>query len=256
MEHMDQAEENEVLDTGTYVHSPISGEHEDLTPTQEETENDLDNAADKNKDTGEFESKPSVSSPNKKAETSQSKELPSRLPLILGPQLKQDVCLVQFKSSEIDLSGDSGVVGRMSFHEPSKVCVDLKGLVYRGEVAPTNTSFLVVNMGPTEAKVESVIHNHLQLHYFGNVLHMESRLDDSGFAMMPDSTSLYQEKDEDIGEMDTLISQETTGSATISASQETLAMKTSEEMASAKRSPKKLAYTKRKPKASLRRKAR
>lgn len=253
---MDRKEETELVDTETYAYSPISREPEDLTLTQEETEKDLENTTDRNEETGELESKQSVSSPNKKAETSQPKELPSRLPLLLSPQLKQDVCLVQFKSSEIDLSGDSGVVGRISFQGQSKVSVDLKGLVYKGELVPSNTSFMIVNMGPTEAKVESVIQNHLQLHYFGNVLHMESHVDDSGFAMMPDFTSLYQEKDDDVGEMNVPISQETTASTTIPMSQETLAMKTSEEVASAKRSPKKPANIRRKPKASQRKKAR
>jgi hypothetical protein len=57
----------------------------------------------------------------------------------------------------LDLSGDVGAVGRFSVlkkpgGEGENMFLDLKGVMYHATIVPS-TTFMVVNLGPTEAKV-------------------------------------------------------------------------------------------------------
>lgn len=57
----------------------------------------------------------------------------------------------------LDLSGDVGAVGRFSVlkkpgGDGDNMFLDLKGVMYRATIVPS-TTFMVVNLGPTEAKV-------------------------------------------------------------------------------------------------------
>jgi hypothetical protein len=62
----------------------------------------------------------------------------------------------------VDLEGDVGVVGRL-LTESSSVQMDLKGVVYDARILPTPTSIVILAVNATEAKVESVCNDYVQL---------------------------------------------------------------------------------------------
>jgi len=62
----------------------------------------------------------------------------------------------------VDLEGDVGVVGRL-LTESASVQMDLKGVVYDARILPTPTSIVILAVNATEAKVESVSNDYVQL---------------------------------------------------------------------------------------------
>eukprot|EP00271_Cylindrocystis_brebissonii_P017499 TRINITY_DN4575_c0_g1_i1.p1 TRINITY_DN4575_c0_g1~~TRINITY_DN4575_c0_g1_i1.p1 ORF type:complete len:649 (+),score=235.30 TRINITY_DN4575_c0_g1_i1:214-2160(+) len=95
---------------------------------------------------------------------------PPSLPLVLAEKIIRSKVLVECaEDDQLDLSGDAGAVGRVLVR-PAKdkgqggeqLFFDLKGSVYRAIILPT-TTFLVVNVGQSEAKVEAIMNDFVQL---------------------------------------------------------------------------------------------
>eukprot|EP00743_Colponemidia_sp_Colp-15_P006417 GILK01006906.1.p1 GENE.GILK01006906.1~~GILK01006906.1.p1 ORF type:complete len:234 (+),score=48.95 GILK01006906.1:36-704(+) len=107
------------------------------------------------------------------AEKEEKKKMPSTVPLVLPSSIKQTL-LFEVDDGELDLSGDIGAVGRMKVSS-SEIIFDIKGRMYEGHNAPCN-SLLLVNIGPTEAKIESVINEYFHFDFSTAMLDSESLL--------------------------------------------------------------------------------
>lgn len=97
----------------------------------------------------------------------------------------------------VDLAGDSGAVGRMIVageQGSEQLQVDLKGAMFDASVLPLAGTALVVNIGPSEAKVEALVNDYLHLHP------MEGLLDDEdggyGKDLMVSEDENYQPEQE------------------------------------------------------------
>lgn len=66
----------------------------------------------------------------------------------------------------LDFDGDSGVIGTIKSSDNS-LHLDIKGQLYDGSVLPCNT-MMVVDVGPSEIRVEAVMHDFVQLHEVSN----------------------------------------------------------------------------------------
>lgn len=96
----------------------------------------------------------------------------SRMALVMPEKLPQMKMLIELESSPddahhvTDLSGDSGAIGRMviagSKDEP-QMQIDLKGVLYHATVVPCPVSIAVIKMGQSEAKVECLFSEFVQL---------------------------------------------------------------------------------------------
>nr|XP_011470157.1 PREDICTED: DNA-binding protein BIN4 [Fragaria vesca subsp. vesca]XP_011470158.1 PREDICTED: DNA-binding protein BIN4 [Fragaria vesca subsp. vesca]XP_011470160.1 PREDICTED: DNA-binding protein BIN4 [Fragaria vesca subsp. vesca]XP_011470161.1 PREDICTED: DNA-binding protein BIN4 [Fragaria vesca subsp. vesca] len=90
----------------------------------------------------------------------------STLPLVLSEKVHRTKALVECEKDSIDLSGDMGAVGRVIVSESrsghSEMCLDLKGTVYKTTIVPSRT-FCVVSFGPSEAKIEAIMNDFIQL---------------------------------------------------------------------------------------------
>lgn len=96
--------------------------------------------------------------------------VPGRLPLVLPDRLAAGKILVELEPSDTgatDLSGDSGAIGRVLVSRrpgaPQQLQVDLKGVLYNAAVVPTPVTMAVVNVGATEAKIECLFTEFVQL---------------------------------------------------------------------------------------------
>uniref|UniRef100_A0A383W5Z5 Uncharacterized protein n=1 Tax=Tetradesmus obliquus TaxID=3088 RepID=A0A383W5Z5_TETOB len=94
----------------------------------------------------------------------------SELQLILPEKLVRHKVLVELEPAPhqaTELSGDAGAVGRLvassSTAEDGQFKLDLKGVIYQATVLPLAGTAMVVNLGPTEAKVESVLNDFVRL---------------------------------------------------------------------------------------------
>eukprot|EP00899_Mesostigma_viride_P022383 jgi/Mesvir1/3329/Mv13714-RA.1 len=104
----------------------------------------------------------------------------SEMPLLLPEKVDTGKVLVEVKDTDgaLDLSGDAGAVGRVRVEKqaggaPDKIFVDLKGVLYLAEIVPS-TSFMVVSLGATEAKVESIMSDFMRLKEEGNIFQTET----------------------------------------------------------------------------------
>ncbi|GIL75939.1 hypothetical protein Vretimale_5514 [Volvox reticuliferus] len=112
-----------------------------------------------------------------------------KLPIMLPERLNRNKVLLELPSAPAsgeqyhgaaDLSGDSGAVGRIvvlgsgasgkgaaaagdSDGSGLQLQVDLKGVLYNAWVLPLATTAMVLNIGPTEAKVESLFNDFIRL---------------------------------------------------------------------------------------------
>ncbi|GLE08637.1 hypothetical protein PINS_up019952 [Pythium insidiosum] len=87
----------------------------------------------------------------------------SELPLYAPASApKTATMLVQLEDPTMDLSGDTGAIGRFQTQGDSAVMLDIKGHQYIGEIVPC-TSFMVVGVCPTEARVECVMNEFCQI---------------------------------------------------------------------------------------------
>ncbi|KAL2558880.1 DNA-binding protein BIN4 [Forsythia ovata] len=104
----------------------------------------------------------------------------SRLPLVLSEKVQRSKALIECEGDSIDLSGDVGAVGRIVISDvPStnhEMLLDLKGTVYKTTIVPSRT-FCVVSFGPSEAKIEAIMNDFIQLKPQSNVYEAETMVE-------------------------------------------------------------------------------
>lgn len=104
----------------------------------------------------------------------------SRLPLVLADKVQRSKALVECEGESIDLSGDLGSVGRVVVSDsPSgnqDVLLDLKGTIYKMTILPS-TTFCVVSFGQSEAKIEAIMDDFIQLKPQSNVYEAETMVE-------------------------------------------------------------------------------
>mmetsp|Transcript_15596 Transcript_15596/g.21556 ORF Transcript_15596/g.21556 Transcript_15596/m.21556 type:complete len:299 (+) Transcript_15596:23-919(+) len=98
-----------------------------------------------------------------KSSLPKSKIAASHLPLILPDKVVRTKVLVECPGDNeaTDLDGDIGSVGRFNIIG-GHMQLDLKGVIYNATIVPSYT-FCVVNVGPTEAKIEAIMNDFVQL---------------------------------------------------------------------------------------------
>ncbi|XP_071734254.1 uncharacterized protein [Rutidosis leptorrhynchoides] len=104
----------------------------------------------------------------------------SRLPLVLSDKVQYSKALVECEGESIDLSGDLGSVGRVVISDsPSgdqNMFLDLKGTIYKTSIIPSRT-FCVVSFGQSEAKIEAIMNDFIQLKPQSNVYEAETMVE-------------------------------------------------------------------------------
>lgn len=104
----------------------------------------------------------------------------SRLPLVLSEKVQRSKALVECEGESIDLSGDVGAVGRVVISDnPSgnhDMFLDLKGTIYKTTIVPSRT-FCVVSFGQSEAKIEAIMNDFIQLKPQSNVYDAETMVE-------------------------------------------------------------------------------
>ncbi|KAM0000577.1 putative DNA-binding protein BIN4 [Helianthus debilis subsp. tardiflorus] len=104
----------------------------------------------------------------------------SRLPLLLADKVQRSKVLVECEGESIDLSGDLGSVGRVVISDsPSgnqDMLLDLKGTIYKTTILPSRT-FCVVSFGQSEAKIEAIMNDFIQLKPQSNVYEAETMVE-------------------------------------------------------------------------------
>lgn len=113
-------------------------------------------------------------------ETSGKQGCSSRLPLVLSEKVHRSKVLVECEGDSIDMSGDVGAVGRVmiadTLSENHDMFLDLKGTIYKTTIVPSRT-FCVVNFGQSEAKIEAIMNDFVQLKPQSNVYESETMVE-------------------------------------------------------------------------------
>ncbi|MCO5571927.1 hypothetical protein L7F22_025678 [Adiantum nelumboides] len=106
------------------------------------------------------------------------KRVVSALPLVVGDKVHKSKVLLECEGDELDVSGDVGAVGRISLssNHDNDFLLDLKGIIYKATIVPSNT-FLVVNVGQSEAKVEAIMNDFVQLQPSVNIFETETMVE-------------------------------------------------------------------------------
>ncbi|KAL5207764.1 hypothetical protein ABZP36_032199 [Zizania latifolia] len=103
-----------------------------------------------------------------------------RLPLIIPDKVQRSKALIECDGDSIDLSGDIGAVGRIVIsNSPTgnqDLLLDLKGTIYKSTIVPSRT-FCVVSVGQTEAKIESIMNDFIQLEPQSNLFEAETMME-------------------------------------------------------------------------------
>ncbi|KAI3963706.1 hypothetical protein MKW98_021946 [Papaver atlanticum] len=104
----------------------------------------------------------------------------SRLPLMMAEKVQRSKALVECEGDSIDMSGDIGTVGRLVISDTpcgsGELLLDLKGTIYKTTIVPSRT-FCVVNFGQTEAKIEAIMDDFIQLIPHSNVYESETMIE-------------------------------------------------------------------------------
>lgn len=104
----------------------------------------------------------------------------TRLPLVLSDKVQRSKALVECEGDSIDMSGDMGAVGRVIISDtPSgnhEMYLDLKGTIYQTTIVPSRT-FCVVSFGQSEAKIEAIMNDFIQLNPKSNVYEAETMVE-------------------------------------------------------------------------------
>ncbi|KAJ1400568.1 putative DNA-binding protein BIN4-like isoform X2 [Sesbania bispinosa] len=104
----------------------------------------------------------------------------SRLPLMLSEKVHRTKALIECQGDSIDLSGDMGAVGRIIISDSpcgdQEMYLDLKGTIYKTSIVPCQT-FCVVSFGQSEAKIEAVMNDFIQLKPQSNVYEAETMVE-------------------------------------------------------------------------------
>lgn len=123
----------------------------------------------------------------------------SILPLMLSEKVHRTKALVECQGDSIDLSGDMGAVGRVIISDsPSgdqEMCLDLKGTIYKTSIIPSRT-FCVVSFGQTEAKIEAIMNDFIQLNPPSDVYEAETMVEGTldGFSFDSDEEDGKRQK--------------------------------------------------------------
>ncbi|XP_061356663.1 DNA-binding protein BIN4 [Gastrolobium bilobum] len=124
----------------------------------------------------------------------------SRLPLMLSEKVHRSKALIECQGDSIDLSGDMGAVGRIIISDsPSgdqEMYLDLKGTIYKTSIVPCWT-FCIVSFGQSEAKVEAIMNDFIQLKPQSNVYEAETMVEGTldGFSFDSDEETGKMQKD-------------------------------------------------------------
>ncbi|XP_024017574.1 DNA-binding protein BIN4, partial [Morus notabilis] len=104
----------------------------------------------------------------------------ARMPLVLSEKVQRAKALVECEGASIDLGGDVGAVGRIMVSNTSstdhEMYLDLKGTIYRTTIVPSRT-FCVVSFGQSEAKIEAIMNDFIQLRPQSNVFEAETMVE-------------------------------------------------------------------------------
>ncbi|KAK0593157.1 hypothetical protein LWI29_032030 [Acer saccharum] len=104
----------------------------------------------------------------------------STLPLVLSEKVQRTKALVECEGESIDLSGDMGAVGRAVIQDTAngshEMYLDLKGTIYKTTIVPSRT-FCVVSFGQSEAKIEAIMNDFIQLKPMSNVYEAETMVE-------------------------------------------------------------------------------
>ena len=108
--------------------------------------------------------------PDLVAEAEELKKKTGQVLLRVPEKLSRSRVLLEYQVQEgraTDLSGDTGAVGRVLVSQAPdgrpRLGVDLKGILYRGEVVPT-MSLAVVTVGQEEARLDALMSSVVRLH--------------------------------------------------------------------------------------------
>ncbi|XP_031495783.1 DNA-binding protein BIN4 [Nymphaea colorata] len=133
-------------------------------------------------DTDEGEARGDISE-NVNEETLEKKVQPrvsSRLPLVLPDKISRTKALIECEGDALDMSGDVGAVGRLLISDKStggkEMLLDLKGTIYKTNIVPSRT-FCIVNFSQTEAKVEAIMNDFVQLQPLSNFFEAETMIE-------------------------------------------------------------------------------
>ncbi|XP_062119922.1 DNA-binding protein BIN4 isoform X2 [Humulus lupulus] len=103
-----------------------------------------------------------------------------RFPLILSEKVQRTKALVECEGDSIDLAGDVGAVGRVVISDTAsgdhEMYLDLKGTIYKTTIVPSRT-FCVVSFGQSEAKIEAIMNDFIQLKPQSNVFESETMVE-------------------------------------------------------------------------------
>ncbi|TVU40119.1 hypothetical protein EJB05_13569, partial [Eragrostis curvula] len=103
-----------------------------------------------------------------------------RLPLILPDKVQRSKALIECDGDSIDLSGDVGAVGRLVVSNGPTgnpdLLLDLKGTIYKTTIVPSRT-FCVVSVGQSEAKIEAIMNDFIQLEPQSNLFEAETMME-------------------------------------------------------------------------------
>ena len=86
---------------------------------------------------------------------------------MLSQKRKHQGLLLQL-SSEIDLGGDTGAIGRVECKDKRTLSIDIKGDQFLGTLMPSAT-LMVVQTTPAEAKIEDTFDAFVQCEHQGNI---------------------------------------------------------------------------------------
>ncbi|KAF3325852.1 DNA-binding protein BIN4 isoform X1 [Carex littledalei] len=103
-----------------------------------------------------------------------------RLPLVFPEKVQRTKALVECDGDSIDLSGDVGAVGRLVIsngpNARDDLLLDLKGTIYKSTIVPSRT-FCIVSVGQTEAKIEAIMNDFIQLEPQSNLFEAETMVE-------------------------------------------------------------------------------
>lgn len=103
-----------------------------------------------------------------------------RLPLIFPDKVQRSKALIECDGDSIDLSGDIGAVGRIVVSNgptaKQDLLLDLKGTIYKTTIVPSRT-FCVVSVGQSEAKIEAIMNDFIQLEPQSNLFEAETMVE-------------------------------------------------------------------------------
>ncbi|KAL0051772.1 hypothetical protein WJX82_001883 [Trebouxia sp. C0006] len=121
--------------------------------------------------------------------------LPGEIPVLLPEKLSALKCLVEVEDgTSTDLAGDAGAVGRFAVtrhSEQQQVQLDLKGQIYHMNVVPCASTLCVLNIRQTEARVEAIFPDYVQLRQDSG--HAPTQIQDLPY-LFGDDDENYQEQ--------------------------------------------------------------